>query len=111
MDPTLQTIINIGAAATAIAAIIGLPLAVVKLWPLIKRAVAIGAAAEKLPEMAAEIKAQSEAVAVIKHELFPNSGKSLRDQTNRMEASLNDHLAKCPPPVTTINVNPGGGQP
>ena len=108
MDPTLQAIVNIGAAATALAALIGLPIAVVKLWPLIKRAVAIGAAAEKLPEMATEIKAQSETLAVIKHELFPNSGKSLRDQTNRLEASLTDHLSKCPPPVTTINVNPGG---
>lgn len=32
----------------------------------------------------------------IEHELHPNSGKSLRDQTNRLETALTDHLATCP---------------
>lgn len=44
----------------------------------------------------------------IEHELHPNSGKSLRDQTDRVEKLLEDHLAACPPP-TIINVNPPGG--
>lgn len=47
----------------------------------------------------------------IEHELHPNSGKSLRDQTNRVEKMLEDHLANCPPVTTTINVNPTGGTP
>lgn len=57
MDGTLQLVINIGAAATALAAMIGLPMAFVKLWPLLKRAVTIGASLEKLPEMSLEISA------------------------------------------------------
>lgn len=32
----------------------------------------------------------------IEHELHPNSGKSLRDQTNRLEHALTEHLATCP---------------
>ena len=57
MDGTLQLIINIGATATALAAIIGLPMVFVKLWPLLKRAVTIGGSLEKLPEMALELSA------------------------------------------------------
>ena len=108
MDGTLQLIVNIGAAATALAAIIGLPLAFVKIWPVIKRAVSLAMALEKVPDMATEITKQSETLATIRHELFPNSGLSLRDQTNRIEQTLNDHINACPPPTTTINVNGGG---
>jgi hypothetical protein len=105
----LQIIINISAAATALAALIGLPIAFVKLWPLIKRGVAIAESAERLPEMAQEISRQSETLGEIRHELFPNSGASLRDQTNRIEKTLTEHLEKCPtPPQTTVIVNPGG---
>lgn len=48
-------------------------------------------------------------LASIEHELHPNSGKSLRDQTDRLEQALDAHLAACPPTTTTINVNPSGG--
>jgi hypothetical protein len=56
-------------------------------------------------------------LSTIEHELHPNGGGSMRDQTNRLEdkfgrleQKLDDHLTKCQPPVTTtINVN--GGQP
>jgi hypothetical protein len=52
---------------------------------------------------------QDEALGIIQHELFPNSGGSLRDQTNRLEQAFNEHLKVCPAPVTTtINVNPPG---
>jgi hypothetical protein len=48
-------------------------------------------------------------LSTIEHELHPNGGGSLRDQTNRIEKKVDDHLAQCPTPVTTtINVN--GGQ-
>jgi hypothetical protein len=108
MDPTLQLIVNIGAAATALAAVIGLPVALVKLWPHIKRGVTVLSELERLPEMATSVE-------TIRHELFPNSGLSLRDQTNRLEkqgedmaSALAAHIAACPPaPTTTINVNPG----
>lgn len=46
---------------------------------------------------------QDAALEVIKHELFPNSGKSFRDDHSRLKvtveglaAELRNHLAKCP---------------
>lgn len=57
MNGTLQLVINIGAVVAALTAIIGFPLAIVKLWPLLKRAVTIGASLEKLPEMSNELTA------------------------------------------------------
>lgn len=129
MDPTLQLVVNIGAAATAVAAIVGLPVAIVKLWPLLKRAVAIGGALEKLPEMALELSAltigqraqaeaqqaqaetlthQNEQLAIIKHEVEFNNGSSVKDAVVRTEKAtkaltekLDAHLAT---PQTTINV-------
>lgn len=48
---------------------------------------------------------QDDAIEQIRHEMFPNSGKSLRDQTNRLEEKLTEHLKTCPAPAqTTINV-------
>ena len=51
----------------------------------------------------------------IEHELHPNSGLSMRDAINRTEKQskelgdkLDVHMANCPAPQTTINVNPGG---
>ncbi len=122
MDPTLQLIVNVGAACTALAAIIGLPVAFVKGWPLLKRAVAIGGALEKLPEMAVEISAltigqrtqaetlahQNDQLAIIKHEVEFNNGSSVKDAVVRTEKVANSvaeqlaaHLAA---PKTTINV-------
>ena len=111
-----------GAAATAIAAIIGLPLAFVKGWPLLKRAVAIGQALEKLPEMAVEISAltigsrtqaetlahQNDQLAIIKHEVEFNNGSSVKDAVVRTEKVANDVAAQLSAhlsaPKTTINV-------
>lgn len=122
MDPTLQFIVNVGAACTALAAIIGLPIAFVKGWPLLKRAVAIGGALEKLPEMALEISAltigqrtqgetlahQNDQLAIIKHEVEFNNGSSVKDAVVRTENAtkvltekLDAHLSA---PKTTINV-------
>lgn len=63
---------------------------------------------ERLDHQDAQGVKQDELLETIRHELFPNSGKSLRDQTNRLEETLTAHLANCPPQQTTINVNPGG---
>jgi hypothetical protein len=47
-------------------------------------------------------------LSTIEHELHPNGGGSLRDQTNRLEKKLDDHLATCKTaPIATINVNGG----
>lgn len=123
MDATLQLIVNIGAGVAALTAIIGFPVAAVKLWPLLKRAVTIGASLEKLPEMSNELTAltlgqraqaetldhQSEQLAVIKHEVEFNNGSSVKDAvvrtenvTNALASSLADHLKACP--TTTVNV-------
>lgn len=52
---------------------------------------------------------QDEILETIRHELFPNSGKSLRDAVDKYHKQLEDHLVNCPgAPQTTINVNPGG---
>lgn len=61
-----------------------------KLWPVVKKL------ADFLDDVAGEparpgVPARAglmERVQRIEHELFPNSGKSLRDQTNRMEQKL-----------------------
>ena len=79
-----------------------------KVWPLLKKL------SDFLDDVAGEparpgVPARAglmERVQRIEHELFPNSGKSLRDQTNRMEEKLDDqigelkndlaaHLSKC----------------
>lgn len=126
MDGTLQLVINIGAAATALAAIIGLPVAFVKLWPLLKRGVTIGASLEKLPEMVQDLTAltigqrqqaetlthQNEQLAIIKHEVEFNNGSSVKDAVVRTEKvantvaeQLSAHLNA---PQVNVNVNPGG---
>lgn len=130
MDPTLQLVVNIGAAATAIAAIIGLPIAFVKGWPLLKRAVTIGASLEKLPEMAQELtaltigqRAQGEVqqeqtaslgelkedVAKVKQQVKNDHDSNLRedldevrDQVLGLHNKLDNHLSA---PKTAINVN------
>jgi hypothetical protein len=128
MDGSLQLIINIGAAATALAAIIGLPVAFVKLWPLLKRAVTVGASLEKLPEMALELTAlsigqraqgetlehQNEQLAVIKHEVEFNNGSSVKDAVVRNEQAtaeltkeFRDYVASGLPATTTITVHGG----
>lgn len=117
MNPTLQLIINVGAAVTALAAVVGFPLTVVKLWPMIKRGVAIMSSAEKLPELALDVQAltmgqraqaetlenlsngqraqgetldhQSEQLAVIKHEVEFNNGSSVKDAVVRTEKATN----------------------
>jgi small-conductance mechanosensitive channel len=60
MDQTLQTIINVGAVAAAVAALIGLPVAIVKVWPVVKRLIAWTAAAETLPEMALDVRGMAQ---------------------------------------------------
>lgn len=134
MDGTLQLIVNIGAGVAALTAIVGFPVAVVKLWPLLKRAVTIGASLEKLPEMSLEItaltvgqRAQGETltgqnetleqltveVRTVKQQVQNSHVTNLRDDVDEVigkldgfHDKLDDHLKACPP-TTTINVNPG----
>jgi len=105
MGPTLQVIINIGAVAIAIAAVVGVPVALVKLWPIIKRMVTVGAILESLPET---LQKQDEVLEIIRHEVEFNNGTSVKDAVTRVEKALAEHLATQQGPTTTINVNPGG---
>lgn len=43
---------------------------------------------ERVGKVEENQKAHGKAIDTVRHELFPNSGKSLRDQTNRMEQKL-----------------------
>lgn len=132
MDGTLQLVINVGAAATAIAAIVGLPIAFVKLWPLLKRAVIVGGALEKLPELALDVqslavgqRSQADTLAAQDEKLdkivvdvnqavkqVQNSHvTNLRDDVDEVigkldtfHDKLDDHLKACPTPTTTVNV-------
>lgn len=130
MDPTLQLVINIGAIATAITALIGFPVAVYKLWPGIKRLVSIGSIVETLPELALDVQAltlgqrsQADTLAAQDEKLdqivvdvnqavkqVQNSHvTNLRDDVDEVigkidsfHDKLDDHLKACP--TTTVNV-------
>jgi hypothetical protein len=117
MNTTLQLIINIGAVAVALSGVIGLPIAIVKLWPLIKRFVKIGAVMEMLPEtlsqqnevmagMASDVK---KAVKQVQNSHVTNLRDDL-DDVKAQVASIHDKLdsltGQTTSPTTTININP-----
>jgi small-conductance mechanosensitive channel len=130
---TLQTIINVGAVAAAVAALIGLPVAVVKVWPVVKRLIAWAAAAETLPEMALDVRgmaqeqrAQGEVLTRQDDKLDAISGEvekvkqqvkndhdsnlredldSVRDDVRALHLKLDAHLSTAA--GTTVNVQTG----
>lgn len=106
MEPTLQLVINVGAVAVAVSAVIGVPIALVKLWPLIKRVVQVGAVLEALPET---LRKQDDVLEIIRHEVEFNNGTSVKDAVTRVEKALADHLNAQAPATTTININPTEG--
>jgi hypothetical protein len=133
MDQTLQTIINVGAVAAAVAALIGLPVAIVKVWPVVKRLIAWTAAAETLPEMALDVRgmaqeqrAQGETLTRQDDKLDSISGEvekvkqqvkndhdsnlredldAVRDDVKALHLKLDAHLGTA---GTTVTVNTGG---
>jgi hypothetical protein len=135
MDQTLQTIINIGAVAAAVAALIGLPLAIVKVWPVVKRLIAWTAAAETLPEMALDVRgmaqeqrSQGETLTRQDDKLDAISGEvekvkqqvkndhdsnlredidSVRDDLRALHLKFDAHLGAA---GTTVTVNTGGAE-
>lgn len=55
--------------------------------------------------------AHGESIEIVRHELFPNSGKSMRDQTNRMEQKLNadnDRIGELADQVQDVSGNVDG---
>lgn len=114
MPPEVQAFFDDISIGTVVAWGIGLTVVgglLRKLWPLLKKL------SDFLDDVAGEparpgVPARPglmERVQRIEHELFPNSGKSLRDQTNRIEEKvdrddvriealgndMSEHLAKC----------------
>jgi hypothetical protein len=63
-----------------------------KLWPLFVKFVQVGSEVADLPDtlkhLRVEISELSDKVVVIKKEVLPNGGSSLRDAVNRTEAKL-----------------------
>ena len=115
MDGTLQLIVNIGAACTALAALIGLPVAIVKGWPVLKRAVAIGGALETLPEKLAAQDSKldqivtdvDKAVKQVQNSHVTNLRDDVDEVIGKIDSfhdKLDDHLKQCPTPTTTVNV-------
>lgn len=87
---SVWTVIAWGAAAALVWGIVR------KVWPLLKRLAdflddVMGE--EARPGVPARL-GLMERVMRVEHELFPNSGKSLRDQTNRMEQKLDRDNAR-----------------
>lgn len=64
----------------------------VKMWPMFVKFVQVGTEVAELPEtlkhLRADISELSDKVGVIKKEVLPNGGSSLRDAVNRTEAKL-----------------------
>lgn len=63
---------------------------------------------KEIPGIFQRMDRQDELLETIKHELFPNSGKSLRDAVDLHQRQLTEHLASCQSTQTTINVSSGG---
>lgn len=117
MGPTLQVIINIGAVAVALSGIIGLPIAIVKLWPLVKRVVSVGEALELLPEtlrlqnetLDGITAAVNKAVQQVQNSHVTNLRDDVDEVIGKVDAlhdKLDEHLKAGQPATTTININP-----
>lgn len=123
MDGPLQLIINIGAVAVAFSALVGVPLAIVKLWPVIKRFVALGATLERLPETLRHqdetlanqntvldgiVESVNKAVQQVQNSHVTNLRDDVDEVIGKVDSlheKLDEHLkASLTPPTTTINV-------
>lgn len=63
-----------------------------KAWPMLVKFIQVGSAVADLPETIKDLRADicdlSDKVVIIKKEVLPNGGSSLRDAVNRTEAQL-----------------------
>jgi hypothetical protein len=68
--------------------------ALVKMWPMLVKFISVGSAVADLPETLSELSKKTEkletTLQIIKKEVLPNGGSSLRDAVNRVEANMND---------------------
>jgi len=71
--------------------------AIIKMWPMLVKFIKVGSAVADLPTtlelLSKKTEDLEETLQIIKKEVLPNGGSSLRDAVNRTEISLKD-LAK-----------------
>lgn len=82
-----------GAGLIALVIIVGIS-AIVKMWPMLVKFISVGSAVADLPETLATLTEKTEkletTLQIIKKEVLPNGGSSLRDAVNRMEANMQE---------------------
>lgn len=68
--------------------------AIVKMWPMLVKFISVGSAVADLPDTLSTLSEKTEkleaTLQIIKKEVLPNGGSSLRDAVNRMEANMHD---------------------
>ena len=68
--------------------------ALVKMWPMLVKFISVGSAVAELPETLATLSEKTEkletTLQIIKKEVLPNGGSSLRDAVNRVEANMQE---------------------
>lgn len=64
-------------------------------WPQVAMVLVTLLALNVVPQVLGYLKtrAQSKTLATIEHEVVPNHGSSMADSVNRIEATLNEHIA------------------
>ena len=82
-----------GAGLIALVIIVGIS-AIVEMWPMLVKFISVGSAVADLPETLATLTKKTEkletTLQIIKKEVLPNGGSSLRDAVNRMEANMQE---------------------
>lgn len=105
---TLQAIGQLGIAALLIAAVILGFYLLIKTWPVLTQVVTIGNALLELPALTPQMKTVAEEIPGLKsdlaavhsqlekvvHEVFPNSGSSMRDKIDQTHTELVDYRAR-----------------
>ena len=67
---------------------------IVKMWPMLVKFISVGTAVADLPETLSALSEKTEqlekTLQIIKKEVLPNGGSSLRDAVNRVEANMQE---------------------
>lgn len=85
-------VVDYGGTGLVIVIIIGGIVGLYKAWPMLVKFIQVGSAVADLPETIKDLRADicdlSDKVVVIKKEVLPNGGSSLRDAVNRTETQM-----------------------
>lgn len=92
LDQFWSFVVDYGGTGLVLVIIIGGIVGLYKAWPMLVKFISVGSAVADLPETIKDLRGDicelSEKVAVIKKEVLPNGGSSLRDAVNRTETQL-----------------------